>query len=110
MVDKKLRSKETLKQWKATKKKLVEFIAYQFKKSDFDLSDINYSFAAKFYKYLTLKRTILLKEAAAMKQIKNTKQILSIAETNNWIEKKPIAKFKCGHDEPEILPLELFQV
>jgi len=110
MVDKKLRSKETLRQWKATKNKLVEFIAYQFKKSDLDLSEIDYSFAAKFYNYLILKRTTLLKEAAAMKQVKNTKQILSIAETNSWISKNPLTKFKCGHDEPEIIPLELFEV
>ena len=45
-----------------------------------------------------------------MKQIKNTKQLLSIAETNNWISKNPIEKFRCGSEDPEIIPLEVFEV
>ncbi|RAJ19958.1 site-specific integrase [Pedobacter cryoconitis] len=45
-----------------------------------------------------------------MKQIKNTKQLLNIAENNKWIVKNPIEKFRCGAEKPEILPLELFEV
>ncbi len=110
MVDKKLRSKETLKQWKSTRNKIMEFINNELKTSDLELSAIEYSFAQKFFNYLILKRTPLLKEAAAMKQIKNTKQILNIAETNNWISKNPIQRFKCSSEEPEIIPLEIFEV
>ncbi len=110
MVDKKLRSKETLKQWKATKKKLTEFVRYAFKSKDIALVEIEYVFAQKFYNYLTLKRNPALKEAAAMKQVKNVKQILNLAETNSWLPKNPIDKFKCGAEEPEILPLELFEI
>lgn len=75
-----------------------------------DLSDIEYSFAHNFYNYLTIEREVLLQEAAAKKQIKNLKQLLSLAETSRWVEKNPIQKFKCGGDETEIPPLELHEV
>lgn len=110
LVEKKLRSPETLKQWKATKSKIAEFILYQYKIDDMELVDIRYSFAQDFLAFLTIKRNPSLGEAAAMKQIKNTKQILKLAETNGWITKNPIEKFRCGADEPEILPLEISEV
>lgn len=110
LVDKKLRSKETLKQWNSTRKKIEEFVAHAFKTKDIELSEIEQSFAQKFYNFLIVKRKPLLQGAAAMKQIKNTKQLLNLAETNNWILKNPIEKFRCGSEEREILPLELFEV
>ncbi|TKC01564.1 site-specific integrase [Pedobacter cryotolerans] len=110
LVEKKLRSKETLKQWKATKKKIVEFLKFEFKANDIELAAIEYSFAQKFYKFLAVKRVPTLKDPAAMKQIKNLKQILNIAEANLWIAKNPIQKFKCGSEDPEINPLEIFEV
>lgn len=88
----------------------MEFIADNFKSSDLELSEINQSFAHNFHKFLIIKRKPSIQEAAAMKQIKNTKQLLNIAETNKWISKNPIEKFKCGSEEPEILPLELFEI
>ena len=110
LVEKEIRSKETLKQWKATQKKIVEFLTFEFKVTDLSLSAIEYSFAQKFYKYLAVKRTPALQDAATMKQIKNLKQLLNIAEANLWIPKNPIAKFKCGSEDPEIIPLEIFEV
>lgn len=110
MVKREIRSKETLKQWRATENKLREFITVEFDVKDIPLKDIEYSFALKLFKYLTIKRKVKLGESAAMKQIKNTKQLLSIAETNNWIFKNPIEKFKCGSEDPEIIPLEVFEV
>lgn len=110
LVEKNQRSKETLKQWKSTKKKTAEFIIHTFKSKDLELSEIDQSFAHKFHTFLILKRKPSIQEAAAMKQIKNTKQLLNIAETNNWIINNPIEKFRCGSEEPEILPLELFEV
>lgn len=110
LVGKNLRSKETLKQWKSTKKKIAEFIIHTFKSEDLELSEIDQSFAQKFHTFLIVKRNPSIQEAAAMKQIKNTKQLLNIAENNKWIIKNPIEKFRCGAEEPEILPLELFEV
>ncbi|SFE33898.1 Site-specific recombinase XerD [Pedobacter antarcticus] len=110
LVEKNLRSNETLKQWKATKKKIIEFLRFEFKANDIELSSIQYSFAQKFYKFLAVKRVPALKDPAAMKQIKNLKQILNVAEANQWIAKNPLQKFKCGSEDPEIMPLEIFDV
>ncbi|MCW3116665.1 MAG: integrase, partial [Chitinophagaceae bacterium] len=38
------------------------------------------------------------------------KEILNFAETNNWIAKNPILKFRCGGDETDIPPLEYQEV
>lgn len=110
MVDRGLRSGETLRQWRSTRNKILEFVLYAFGKNDLDLHDIDYSFAARFYRYLTVERGKALQEAAAKKQIKNTKQILSIAESDGMISKNPIQKFRCGGDETDIQPLEFQQV
>ena len=55
MVDKGLRSGETLKQWNATRKKIEEFLVEQYQLIDMDLGSIDFSFAVKFYNYLTLE-------------------------------------------------------
>jgi site-specific recombinase XerD len=110
MVAKNLRSAATLRQWKSTKKKIADFILYQFGQKDIELISIDLSFAHKFYTYLTVKRDPVLQNAAAKKQIKNTKQIMSLAEANGWIIKNPIEKFRCGTDEKEVIPLELHEV
>ena len=110
MVDKKVRSPETLKQWNSTRTKLEEFIIFGYACKDLDLADIDFSFAQKFYTYLTVEREKLLQEAAAKKQIKNIKQVFNYAESNNWMTKNPIQRFRCGGDETEIPPLEMYQV
>jgi len=110
MVAKGLRSKETLKQWRSTRNKIEEFLIFEYSCKDLDLPEIEYSFATKFYNYLTIEREELLQEAAAKKQIKNTKQILNFAEANNWLGKNPIQRFRCGGDETDIPPLEMYEV
>lgn len=110
MVDKGLRSSETLKQWKSTRNKIVEFLPFAYGETDLDISEIDYSFATKFYRYLTVDRKKVLQEAAAKKQIKNTKQILTLGETENLLAKNPIQKFRCGGDETDIPPLEFYEV
>jgi len=80
MVEKKLRSNETLKQWNATRKKIEEFLIAQFQLKDAELAGIDHSFAVKFYSYLTIEREKVLGEAAAKKQVKNLKEILTFAE------------------------------
>lgn len=110
MVDKGLRSPETLKQWKATRNKIVEFVKHEYDTDDIILEEIQFSFATKLYQYLTVERKKVIGEAAAKKQIKNIKEILGVAEANNDIIKNPIQRFKCGGDETDIPPLEMYQV
>lgn len=69
LVERNLRSKETLKQWKSTKKKIAEFIIHTFKSEDLELSEIDQSFAHKFHMFLIVKRNPSIQGAAAMKQI-----------------------------------------
>ncbi|QNK63922.1 phage integrase SAM-like domain-containing protein [Pedobacter sp. PAMC26386] len=63
LVEKKLRSSETLKQWKATKNKIAESLLYQYKINDMELGDVNYSFAQDFLTFLTVKRIPAVGEA-----------------------------------------------
>jgi len=35
---------------------------------------------------------------------------MSLAEANGWIAKNPIEKFRCGTEEKEVIPLELYEV
>lgn len=106
MVEKGLRSPETLKQWKSTRNKIVEFLPFAYGETDLDIFEVDYSFATNFYKYLTVDRKKVLQEAAAKKKIKNTKQILTLADTENLLAKNPIQKFHCSGDETDIPPLE----
>ncbi|MNX96626.1 site-specific tyrosine recombinase XerC [compost metagenome] len=116
------RSAETLKQWRATRKKIVEFARFQFGKQDIAFNEIDSSFCTKLYTYLTLKRGKFLKqekdkrrttnlgEAAARKQLKNIKQLINIAVDKSIITKNPCEKFKTSGGEKEVLPLELDEV
>lgn len=72
-----LRSGATLKKWAGTKNKLKSFIYHRYKKIDFPLPEIEFSFAEHFYSYLTIK--CHCKNNAAMKYIKNTKQIFDFS-------------------------------
>ncbi|WP_231427700.1 site-specific integrase [Pedobacter sp. Leaf250] len=103
-------SKATLRQWRSSQRKLKEFISFEFKCSDLLLSEIEFSFAQKLFRYLTIKRLKKLKAAAANKQIKNAKKLLNLAEANGWLLKNPIEKYRCKGDEAEIPPLEMEEV
>jgi len=54
-VEKGLRSNETLKHWKTALNKTKEFLIFQYKIVDINLSDIQYSFAEEFYDFHTIE-------------------------------------------------------
>lgn len=110
MVEKDLRSAETLRKWRSTKNKVIEFIREQYKTDDLLLENLEYSFATQFYQYLTVDAKEIVQEPTAKKYIKNIKGVLNVAETTNVINKNPIQKFKCGGDDTDIQPLELVEV
>ncbi|MDB5133737.1 MAG: integrase [Mucilaginibacter sp.] len=110
MVEKGLRSSETLKQWNSTRTKLQEFLPYRYGAFDMNLDKIKYSFALDFYLYLITEQKKVIRDAAAKNHIKKTKGILNFAERNNWINKNPLLQFKCGTEEKEIEPLEIIEV
>lgn len=104
------RSAETLKKWRTTKTKITEFLQFNFKKDDIDLSEIRYSFADDFYDYLTVHCSPSLQEATAKKYLKNTKHILKVCTDRDWLHKNPIQHFVCGGDDTDIPPLQLATV
>ncbi|MDB5140500.1 MAG: integrase [Mucilaginibacter sp.] len=110
MVEKGLRSKETLKQWNSTRTKLQEFLPFRYGAFDMNLDKITYPFAFDFYLYLTTEQKKVIRDAAAKNHIKKTKGILNFAERSQWINKNPLLQFKCGTEENEIEPLEIVQV
>lgn len=110
MVDKGVRSFETLKHWRTTKKKVQAFLVHKYKVKDLPLTEIEPSFGDEFYDYLTLDVKVPLAEPTAKKHIKNTKQIIKTGVRKKLIAANPIEDFKCGGGETEIPPLEFHQV
>lgn len=110
MVERGLRSAETLKQWNSTRTKLKEFLQFSYGVFDMNLNKIKYSCAFDFYMYLTTEQKKVIKDSAAKNHIKKTKGVLNFAERNNWINKNPLLQFKCGTEEKEIEPLEIIEV
>lgn len=110
MVDKGLRSYDTLKHWRTTKKKVESFLVHKYRAKDLALSKIEPNFGDNFYDYLTLEVKVPLAEPSAKKHIKNTKQIIKSGVKKKLIPVNPIEDFKCGGDDTQILPLELHQV
>lgn len=110
MVDKGLRSYDTLKHWRTTKKKVESFLVHKYRVKDLTLNKIAPTFGDHFYDYLTLEVKVPLAEPSPKKHIKNTKQIIKSGVKKNLIAANPIEDFKCGGDDTQILPLELHQV
>lgn len=122
MVDEGDRSDETLKQWRSTREKIVEFADYYYQKEDILPSDLDQKFGDEVYKYLTLRRTDFNKynkekrkkenveEAYARKQIKNLKQLIDIAVKEKLIDKNPLEDFKTSGGDKEVIPLELHEI
>ncbi|WP_316828586.1 site-specific integrase [Pedobacter miscanthi] len=110
MVDKGIRSDETLRHWKSRRTKIQAFIAFQYGIQDMELADIRYSFAEKLYDYFTFEIDKPLAEITAKGHIKKTIQILKGCVTNDFLQKNPIESFVCSGGEKDVEPLELEQV
>lgn len=109
-VDKKNRSEGTLRHWKTTKTKILDFVKFKYKAEDMPLPELRYDFAEDFYDYLTLEVDYPLAENTANTHIKKTKQILKACRKRGLITQNPIEDFSCGGNDPEVMPLELYQV
>lgn len=110
LVQKGKRSDGTLRQWKSTKKKVSEFLAWKYSKDDIKFPDISVDFGDEMFDYLTIEVSHPLAEPTAKKHIKKTKQILKLAVKKKLIPINPIADFVCGGDTNEVIPLEWEEV
>jgi len=105
-VEKGKRSQGTLNKWYTTKDKQITFLKTVFKMSDIPLERIEYAFAEDFFDHLTL--TEGLQDNTAMKYLKNTKQLLTLAVQRKWISANPLDGYACTYVDPErdILSME----
>ncbi len=126
LVDKGERSDGTLRQWKSTKTKVINFLSFSEdknedkklisdeipteKKIDIQFPDISHDFADEMYDYLTFYAPSQLSNATAKKHIKKLKQIIKIAVKRKILIENPIADFICGGDTNEVIPLEWEEV
>ncbi|MBB1642792.1 site-specific integrase [Sphingobacterium sp. UME9] len=110
LVKKKDRSNDTLKHWRSAKKKVISFIKFQYEAKDFELENITYSFAEKFFDYMTLEVDKPISAVTAKGYIKKLKQILEGCAKNKLIPLNPIKAFVCYGGDKEIEPLEFYQV
>jgi site-specific recombinase XerD len=93
------RSVNTLKRWRTTKAKIRAFLKNKFKKWDAPLSAIKYAHAQDFLHYLLTKDDIDANTAS--KYLKNTRELLQIAEDQEWISKNPWNNYKIKYIQPE---------
>ncbi|QJB38775.1 site-specific integrase [Chitinophaga oryzae] len=103
-----LRSEKTLRRWKVTKGKLRKFLQFKFGKWDVPLSAFKYSHAEDFLHYLLTKQGII--RNTAMKYLKNTKELLKIAQNQEWRPHNPWLPFKTTYRQPKRNCLTIYQI
>ncbi len=99
-------SMETYKHYKSSRKRLSEFIKFQYKKSDYLLDSIDYRFLDSFDIYL--KKEFNVHQNTAWNYHKHLRRVLNLAVSMEYIVKNPYHKFKVGLEEThrEFLTLE----
>lgn len=93
------RANASLCKFKTTLDHLKSFLKKEFGLTDIPLTNIKHSFAEDFEHYLTI--TEKLQNNSAMKHIRNTKKVLLLAVQKDWLNKNPIAGFRCSYHNPE---------
>ncbi|WP_127127854.1 site-specific integrase [Pseudoflavitalea rhizosphaerae] len=108
LVKQGLRSDTTLRRWRTTKRKIRLFLQFKFKKWDIPLSVVKFSIAEDFQHFLLTQDK--LQENTAAKYLKNAREILTIAENNEWINKSPWRGVRIAYDQPERKYLSLLEI
>ncbi|ACT92144.1 site-specific integrase [Dyadobacter fermentans] len=110
MVERGMRSDNTLRHWRKLKRHVTAFIKFQYKASDLNFSELSGLFAEELYEYLTLHKPKPLAEVSARKDVKWTRQIVKIGVKKDFITRNPMEGFKCSGGDVEVIPLEFEQV
>lgn len=99
----------TLNKYGYTRQKIVEFLAYEYKRKDINLTDIKRGFATNFEHYLLTREK--LQTNTVYKYIKNVKRVLNLCVEIDWIQVNPLNNFKCNYISPkrEVLTQEEIQ-
>ncbi len=90
-------SRATFIRHESSRNNVERFIKDTFKKTDFPLSDIDYSFILKYQTYLRTKR--LCNNNSTVKYIRNLGKVIKLALDNEWIRTDPMRKIKLKLEE-----------
>ena len=90
-------SPATVDRYETSLKHTVEFIQYNFSKSDIPIEDVNHKFITDYEFYLKTERKCA--HNTATKYLKNFKKIIRIALANEYITKDPFANIKFTLDK-----------
>jgi len=101
-------SHETFRKWVSTKNTFLGFLQCRYKVEDQPLKTIPLKFAVDLHEYLTLTHSI--GNNAAMKYIKNLKQVIDDAVVQGWLSQNPLESFKCTYVDPERQALTLDEI
>ena len=101
----------TLSKYLATRKRVSDFIQYQYNKEDLPVKDIDFQFVTDYEVYL--RSVCNCGHNSCVKHLRYLKQILSIALKNRYITHDPFDDYKLGYKpvnkefliEPEIKKL-----
>jgi site-specific recombinase XerD len=88
----------------------MAFIKKHYRTTDLLFTDVDFSFAEKFYDFLTLEVEHPLSDITAKKHVKKVRQILKAGVRTKQIPNNPLDGFNCSGDEKEVHPLEFQQV
>ena len=87
----------TYRKYKVTRKRLVKFIAYQYKKQDILLKDLKLEFIVNFDLYL--KTVFKNSHNTVVKHCKNLKAIINMGIQYQWLESSPFIRHKTPYKE-----------
>jgi site-specific recombinase XerD len=93
----------TIERYKTAYKHLQNFIRWQYKREDYLLRDVNFSFIKNFEFYMKTERNCA--HNTTVKYIKNIKKIIRIAMSNGWIKQDPFRDIKYRFDDVEAVYL-----
>jgi integrase len=99
-------SMETYKHYKSSRKRLAQFIKFQYKRTDYPLESIKYKFLDAFDVYL--KKEFNVHQNTAWNYHKHLRRVLNLAISMEHIQNNPYKKFRVGLEEThrEFLKLE----
>jgi hypothetical protein len=85
----------TLSKYTATKKRMEDFLEYQYKKKDIPAQDVNFQFVLGYETYLRSKCNC--GHNSTVKHLRYLKQILDEAFKNRYITTDPFADYRLGY-------------
>jgi site-specific recombinase XerD len=94
----------TIERYKTAYKHLQNFIRWQYKREDYLLRDVNFSFIKNFEFYMKTERNCA--HNTTVKYIKNIKKIIRIAMSNGWIKQDPFRDIKYRFDDVDAVYLD----